>query len=88
MTILDYATAGGKNLITEYLDKLPKNERAVGYRIRDRIETYGIVGLKSLRTRQLKDKLWEIKFSDNRIMYVLQDTDTIYFLHACKKQKK
>lgn len=40
-----------------------------------------------LDTRQLKGKLWEIKFYDNRIMYVLYDEQNIYFLHACQKQK-
>ena len=29
----------------------------------------------------------EIKFFDNRIMYVIVDKDTVHFLHACKKQK-
>jgi phage-related protein len=87
MNIKDYKTDGGKNLIIEYLDKLPVGEKAVGYSIRHRIEEDGIVALKSLKTRQLRGKLWEIKFSDNRIMYVVQDKDAIYFLHACKKQK-
>jgi phage-related protein len=40
-----------------------------------------------LTTRQLRGKLREIKFTDNRIMYVLVDGDNIHFLHACKKQK-
>jgi len=40
-----------------------------------------------LNTRQLKGKLWEIKFSQNRIMYVIKDKENIYFLNACKKQK-
>lgn len=31
--------------------------------------------------------MWEIKFSKNRIMYILQDEDNIYFIHACRKQK-
>lgn len=56
MRIFDYVTAGGKNLITEYLDKLPKNEKAAGYRIRGQIEAYGIIGLKSIKTRQLKER--------------------------------
>jgi phage-related protein len=58
-----------------------------GYRIRHEIILNGIEALKKLNTRQLKGRLWEIKFSDNRIMYVLSDRETIYFLHACKKQK-
>ena len=87
MKIFDYHTAGSKNLITEYLDGLPNNEKAVGYRIRDKMEEHGIEALKALKLRQLRGKLWEIKFSDNRIMYITQDSERIYFLHACKKQK-
>ena len=87
MDIIDYVTAGGKNLITEYLDKLPANESVVGYGIREVITEHGIIALQSLKTRQLRGKLWEIKFSDNRIMYIIRDSENIYFLHACKKQK-
>ena len=87
MKIIDYKTAGGKNLITEYLDNLPKREKEVAYKFRRSITKDGIVALEALNTRQLKGKLWEIKFSSNRIMYVIKDGENIYFLHACKKQK-
>ena len=43
--------------------------------------------LEALNIRQLKGKLWEIKFFSNRVMYVLYDKENIYFLHVCKKQK-
>ena len=88
MRIIDYQTAGGKNLIKEYLSALPVEERDVGYGIRHKIILNGADALKELDTRQLRGKLWEIKFSANRIMYVLQaEHDKIYFLHACRKQK-
>jgi phage-related protein len=88
MKIIDYETAGGKNLIKEYLSSLPETERFVGYGIRHKIILNGAAALKELDTRQLRGKLWEIKFSKNRIMYVLQaEDDKIYFLHACRKQK-
>ena len=87
MEIIDYTTIGGKNVILEYLDGLPKKERAEGYRIRLALETDGTQALTGLDTRQLKGKLWEIKFYSNRVMYVLYDRENIYFLHACKKQK-
>jgi len=87
MNIIDYVTTGGKNLIIKYLDNLPAKEQAEGYRIRQSIMDDGIVALESINTRQLKGKLWEIKFYANRIMYVIKDGDNIYFLHACKKQK-
>ncbi len=87
MEIHDYRTAGGKNLITEYLKALPKNERIVGYDIRQRIKNFGIEAIVRMDTRQLRGKLWEIKFSSNRILYIIADENNIYFLHACKKQK-
>jgi phage-related protein len=64
MTIHDYCTEGGKNLIKD-----------------------GLKAFDGLDTRQLYSKLWEIKFFDNRIMYVIFYKDNVHFLHACKKQK-
>jgi len=87
MNILDYHTSGGKNLITGYLDKLPAKEQAEGYRIRQSITNDGLIALESITTRRLHGKLWEIKFCANRIMYIVKDSNYIYFLHACKKQK-
>ena len=87
MTIHDYYTVGNKNLIKEYLHNLSKAEQLEGYRIRHNIILHGIDAFSLLDTRQLQGKLWEIKFADNRIMYVIADKDNVYFLHACKKQK-
>jgi len=87
MQIIDYATSGGKNIIMDYLKSLPQKEKAEGYRIRQLIREDGIDAFDALNTRQLRGKLWEIKFYSNRIMYVLYDKGTVYFLHACKKQK-
>jgi len=87
MLIHDYYTDGGKNLIKEYLHDLPKDERMEMYRIRHNISNYGLEAFPFLNTRQLKGKLWEIKFTDNRIMYVIYDKDNVHFLHICKKQK-
>ena len=42
MTIYDYKTAGGKNVITDYIDGLPKAEQAEIYSIRDEIEESGM----------------------------------------------
>jgi phage-related protein len=80
-------TTGGKNLIKEFLSSLPEPERTEGYRIRHRIVENGLDALDNLNTRQLRGKLWEIKFSENRVMYVVANKNNIFFLHACKKQK-
>ena len=87
MIIIEYTTAGGKNLIQEYLDSLSVKDKLEAINIKRKIITEGYDALKDLNTRQLKGKLWEIKFSQNRIMYVVQQGNTVYFLHACKKQK-
>ena len=87
MDILDYRTSGGKNVIFEYIDSLPKKERAEGIRIRHTIRRKGLAAFDELDTRQLKGKLWEIKFYDNRIIYVLYDGQSVYFLHIWQKQK-
>ena len=74
-------------MIKEYLSSLPEDERVIGYGIRHKIVLNGLEALEELNTRQLKDKLWEIKFAKNRIMYVVADQDNIHFFHACRKQK-
>lgn len=87
MEILDYHTEGGKNLIKEYLSNLTVPERTYGYGIRHKVIQEGVKAFDGLDIRQLFGKLWEIKFFDNRIMYVVFDKNTVHFLHACKKQK-
>ena len=55
--------------------------------MRASIATDGFIAFERLNTRQLQGKLWEIKLSQNRIMYIIADRKSVYFLHACKKQK-
>lgn len=57
MNIHYYSTAGGKNLIFKYLDKLPKDQKAEGYVILKDIEENGLEALDGLDTRQLDGKL-------------------------------
>ena len=87
MNIHDYITLGGKNLIKEYFSTRPMNERREIYKIRHEIILHGLSAFQELDTRQLRGKLHEIKYSDNRIMYIIKDGDNVYFLHACAKQK-
>ena len=88
MNIHHYETSGGKDLILEYIDELPKSERAEGLSILGKLEEEGYEALLVLKTRKLRGKLWEIKFfENNRIMYVVADGENMYLVHACKKQK-
>lgn len=87
MIIFDYATEGGKNLIIEYIKGLPAREQLEIYCIRDEIEKCGLDAFEKIHTRQLRGKLWEIKVSQTRVMYVIINRDSVAFLHICKKQK-
>ncbi|MGI6720153.1 MAG: type II toxin-antitoxin system RelE/ParE family toxin [Anaerovoracaceae bacterium] len=88
MKVHTYRTGGGKDLIRDYLDKLDIIESVEGYLILEELEKRGLDFLDTLDTRQIENKLWEIKFRrHNRLFYVLIDKDNIYLLHACKKQK-
>lgn len=87
MNIYRYETDGGKDLILEYISKLPKKQYAEAIAIQAILQEKGLEALEALDTRQLRKKLWEIKFQSNRLMYVIADEDNLYILHACKKQK-
>ena len=87
MYIYDYYTSGGKNLIMEYIEKLPDALKAEVLDVRQLIHEKGIEAFKLLVTRQLYKKLWEIKISQERVMYVIKDQESVYFLNICKKQK-
>ena len=87
MNIYDYTTSGGKNLIMEYIKELPDALKTEILDTRQLIREKGIEAFTLLVTRQLYKKLWEIKISQERIMYVIQDQDSVYFLNICKKQK-
>ena len=87
MNIYDYTTSGGKNLIMEYIDALPAASKAEVLATRQQIREKGIEAFSLLVTRQLYKKLWEIKISQERVMYVIQDQESVFFLNICKKQK-
>jgi phage-related protein len=83
-----YETSSGKDLIREFINSLPHEERVMGLSIIEKLEEGGIDALDSLNTKRIEGKIWEIKFwRFNRIFYVLEKENRIYLLHACKKQK-
>jgi len=87
MNIYEWQTAGGKNVIEEYFNKATQYEQAEYKKTRETIIENNYSVFERLNTRQLQGKLWEIKISQNRIMYVIVDDENVYFIHACKKQK-
>ena len=87
MGIYDYTTSGGKNLIMEYTNNLPDALKTEVLETRQLIREKGVEAFQLLATRQLYKKLWEIKISQERIMYVIRDQESVFFLNICKKQK-
>ncbi len=87
MRILRYATSGGKDLIMEYIDALPTEDRILGYIMIEDFETKGMEAFKYYETRVLKKPLYEIKINKNRYAYLLVDGETLVILHAFKKEK-
>ena len=85
--IYDYTTSGGKNLIMEYVEALPAPSKAEILAVRQLIREKGVHAFSLLVTRQLYKKLWEIKISQERVMYVIQNQESVFFLNICKKQK-
>lgn len=87
MNVYNYQSDGGSDKIMNYINHLPSSEKAAGHDIIRDLENNNVGILDLLNTRHLYKKLYEIKFGDHRLMYVLDGPDDIYLLHACKKQK-
>jgi phage-related protein len=84
-----YETASGRNPIEEFISDLPKGDKARFADVFDGVEKFGL-GCPRVQFRQLRGKLWEIKFNSPsggyRIAYVVVDGDTMVWLHAFKKK--
>jgi len=88
MNVHRYKTAGGKDLILDFIKSLNRDEKAEGIYILNKLELGSIDDLNSLDIKPIEGKVWEIRFRRfNRIFYVLQENENIYLLHGCKKQK-
>ena len=80
-----YETSGGKNLITDYIDHLPADEKEDGYRVLQCLEKGDF---QAVRIKHWQDDILEAYFyRNNRLFYVVPAKDELYILHACRKQK-
>jgi phage-related protein len=85
MNVYHYKTAGGKDLIMEYIDNLSKAERVDGLSVLEKFERDE---LDTLIIKPWQGKINEVYFyKHNRIFYVVIDGQDVYMLHACRKQK-
>jgi hypothetical protein len=89
MEIYNYVTFGGKDVIETYIGRLPGREQT---KIRDAIEKIHLYGFEAFQenmiiTRSLQGKLWEIKISHTRMLHMIRDSRSVYFLNICRKTK-
>ena len=87
MKLSFYRTPNGNAPVEKYLDSLDSHEAAPIYAALNDIEENGLDDALAQR-RPIKNKLWELKFDQHRIFYVLATGPTLVLLHACKKQSR
>jgi len=85
MKLHPYKTAGGKNLILEYINSLSKDEELDGLAVLEYMEDDK---LDELTIKPWRGSIHEVYFfKHNRIFYVSIENKNAYLLHACRKQK-
>jgi phage-related protein len=73
--------------VEEFLDDLPKQERAEVDAILEDLKDHGLAA-PLVSMRQIQGKLWELRISRTRIFYVMLGSNTMILLHAYKKQSQ
>ena len=85
MNVYRYQSAGGKDLILDYIKSLSKDEIVDGLTVLERFEKDE---LDKLLIKSWQGRISEVYFyRHNRIFYVVVDGQDVYMLHACRKQK-
>ena len=85
MNIYHYETAGGKDLIMDYIHSLSKVEKIDGLSVLEKLSTGDF---DTLTVKPWQGRISEVYFyKHNRIFYVVVDGQDMYLLHACRKQK-
>ena len=82
-------TASGRSPIEDFIEDLPKADQARFADVFDGIEKFGL-GCPRVQFRQLRGKLWEVKFNSPsggyRIVYVVVGSETMVWPHAFRKK--
>lgn len=83
-----YETSSGQSPVEKYIETLPKADQARFAEVLTGLEEHGLAYGRA-QFRQLRGKLWEVKFSSSsggyRMAYVLLTGDEMVILHAFKK---
>lgn len=85
MTLHSYFSSSGRDLILDYINSLPEDEKTDGLSVMELMENGEF---DKIRFKRWEKKVYEVYFQkDNRIFYVVVDKENIYLLHSCRKQK-
>lgn len=88
MRVSFYETTSGQSPVEKFIEALPKNDQVRFAEVIVGIEEQGLAYSRA-QFRQLRGKLWEIKFSSRsggfRMAYVLIQSDEMVILHAFRK---
>ena len=85
MTLHSYYSNSGKDLILDYVNSLPKDEKTDGLSV---LENMKNGEFDKVKFKRWEKKVYEVYFQKhNRIFYITVDKENIYLLHACRKQK-
>lgn len=85
MEVQSYFNRNGVDLIAKYIDNLTIDEQVDAYDVLEQLEKGAT---DCLKIKRWEGKILEVYFyKHNRIFYVVADTNIIYLLHACRKQK-
>lgn len=91
MHVTLYQSASGRRPIEDFIDDLSKPDQARFIDVYSGICEFGLEYDRA-DFRQLRGKLWEIKFKTQsggyRVLYVLIERDHMVWLHAFKKKSQ
>jgi len=81
-----YTTRRGKSPVTEYINRLPRNEKTQVLEMFQLLIGFGLKAPVSMR--KIDGKLWKLKPGKNRIFYVMLNKDIMVLLHAYRKKSQ
>lgn len=85
MNIHTYQSSSGRDLIREYIDTLTGPEQIDALSVLECMENGEF---DKIYSKQWQKRVYEVYFQKhNRLFYIVADSDNLYLLHACKKQK-
>lgn len=87
MKVTFYTKTSGRSPVWDYIRSVPADERARILEALTQIEQRGFDVVR-MEFRRIDGKLWEIKISKHRVLYVIVDGDEMVLLHVYTKKSQ